>query len=627
MGNEYDDDKVTIHSLATSSPTTSSTPTSAPAEAASEVQAGAPLDPLGAANAALRESWEAENRASGLRLVAAHTVMAQCVIDPVCADAADEPRPGYGVVDPELMAATHLVRMLSISSTRARLMISFAADLHFRYPALLESMLAGLMEQKVARALALQMSNVDESVLDEVQKRVVEDYLDRLAAGERPNINDAKAHADRIIIDMDRDAVRLRKDDAARARGVRINKGQDGMTTVNATLRSDEAAVLAEALDEQVELDREAENAARDTARAEAESSGEPEPDSTDDEGYTEAQRRADALMSKVCGGLGPAHGGEPEPGPGGDTDGSPSGGSGGNGGGAGGNTTGGGLSLRPRITVITNPTGGNVPDGSHLSEAGVEFPRSGEAAIESLLAMLKLADNTVIESVDPTIGAADSDEESLRYRPGAALARRIRLRDGTCRHPGCAVPAEACDLDHVVPFNHDDPAAGGLTVEWNLAAQCRSHHRFKTFAGWDYRMEPDGTLVLTSPDGETMYTRPTGPLARYRLARERAEAGAWDGYRDYDPAPHDTSGKGLPGELRADAVTERHRRVARAARRARRQSHGAATWAQPFTTCVAHHGTAESTTHGTTEYQRQYDELNAKRRPHSAQQGDEPPV
>ena len=38
-------------------------------------------------------------------------------------------------------------------------------------------------------------------------------------------------------------------------------------------------------------------------------------------------------------------------------------------------------------------------------------------------------------------------------------------------------------------PFNHRDPAAGGLTVPWELACYCREHHRLKTFhdgpGGW----------------------------------------------------------------------------------------------------------------------------------------------
>ena len=38
-------------------------------------------------------------------------------------------------------------------------------------------------------------------------------------------------------------------------------------------------------------------------------------------------------------------------------------------------------------------------------------------------------------------------------YRPSAALAEFVRLWDFTCRFPGCDEPAEACDIDHTVPF------------------------------------------------------------------------------------------------------------------------------------------------------------------------------
>jgi hypothetical protein len=38
----------------------------------------------------------------------------------------------------------------------------------------------------------------------------------------------------------------------------------------------------------------------------------------------------------------------------------------------------------------------------------------------------------------------------------------------------------------------------------------CRHHHRLKTFAkGWLFRMEPDGTLHVTTPSGITRTTEP----------------------------------------------------------------------------------------------------------------------
>lgn len=107
------------------------------------------------------------------------------------------------------------------------------------------------------------------------------------------------------------------------------------------------------------------------------------------------------------------------------------------------------------------------------------------------------------------------SDREALRYRPSAALDRYIRCRDLTCRFPGCTVPAERCDVDHTVPFNQADPAAGGLTVPWNLACYCREHHRHKTFDGgpdgWRDELLADGTIVWTAPNGLVYRTTPGG--------------------------------------------------------------------------------------------------------------------
>ncbi|MGY1753693.1 DUF222 domain-containing protein [Blastococcus sp. SYSU D01042] len=92
-------------------------------------------------------------------------------------------------------------------------------------------------------------------------------------------------------------------------------------------------------------------------------------------------------------------------------------------------------------------------------------------------------------------------------YTHTAAQERFLRLRDRTCRHPGCAQPAGRTDLDHVVPYD-----CGGRTGCSNLCCLCRPHHRLKTFArGWRFEMQPDGTLTVTTPTGITRTTRPPG--------------------------------------------------------------------------------------------------------------------
>ncbi|WP_197376873.1 HNH endonuclease signature motif containing protein [Mycolicibacterium baixiangningiae] len=135
-----------------------------------------------------------------------------------------------------------------------------------------------------------------------------------------------------------------------------------------------------------------------------------------------------------------------------------------------------------------------------------------------------------------PTVTA----EEMRRYQPTAAVERFVRMRDLTCRFPGCDRPAERCDLDHTIPFNHVDPSKGGFTTPNNLKCLCRHHHRLKTFDnGWHDVQLPDGTIVWTSPTGRMYCTAPGGielfprmgppacvePKARRRnLSRERSK-------------------------------------------------------------------------------------------------------
>jgi Domain of unknown function (DUF222) len=100
----------------------------------------------------------------------------------------------------------------------------------------------------------------------------------------------------------------------------------------------------------------------------------------------------------------------------------------------------------------------------------------------------------------------------ALRYQPSAALERAVRCRDLTCRFPGCSRAATVCDIDHTMPFNHQDPAAGGLTVLENLKCLCRQHHRLKTFdGGWRDTQLADGTVEWTSPTGRIYRTFPAG--------------------------------------------------------------------------------------------------------------------
>ncbi|MEB8326940.1 HNH endonuclease [Dietzia kunjamensis] len=457
-----------------------------------------------------------ENRAAARRFVACYELFVECERREESGAGSGECRPGHAVLDPIDVAAGYVVSAMAISARRAERMISFAFDLHTRYPAILTEMAAGRLDQRAAEVLASQMATVHVDVLEAVQRQVVEEYLAAIEGGIRLGEKAIRGNVDAIIARYDSDGIRLRRQEAARTRGVRLHKGVDGMSSVSAILATEEAAVLAEALDQRV----------TDHKYADAQAAANTDADNTNPgaggattgagagevEDYSIAERRADALMSLVCGDAAPA-GTPARPGRSG--------------------APGAGVALRPKVTVIA--TGNPARDAGG---ARVEFTRSGQAALQALLDMLATSDGATFERIDPRIGAADDARAALKYRPGAQLARRIRLRDGTCRHPGCAIPAEACDLDHVVPFDHTDPERGGHTIEANLAAMCRRHHRFKTFSDWIYELQPDGTLIVRTPEGSTMLTRPSGPLAEYRHEQARAETDAWQRQQRRSPDP-----------------------------------------------------------------------------------------
>jgi hypothetical protein len=94
------------------------------------------------------------------------------------------------------------------------------------------------------------------------------------------------------------------------------------------------------------------------------------------------------------------------------------------------------------------------------------------------------------------------------QYKVPADLRRWLRLRDGTCRFPGCTRPAARSDIDHTTAWEN-----GGPTDYDNLAHLCGPHHRLKHQTLWSVVQEPGGVLVWTSPAGATHRTYPETTL------------------------------------------------------------------------------------------------------------------
>jgi hypothetical protein len=97
----------------------------------------------------------------------------------------------------------------------------------------------------------------------------------------------------------------------------------------------------------------------------------------------------------------------------------------------------------------------------------------------------------------DPLTGIL-TDVGRTTYAFPKAMRDAIRLRDVTCRFPGCALPAEFTDTDHIIPYT-----TSRRTRPDDAACECRSHHRIKTFECW--------TLSTTGHYGDTMTWR--GPF------------------------------------------------------------------------------------------------------------------
>nr|WP_246481529.1 HNH endonuclease signature motif containing protein [Amycolatopsis umgeniensis] len=130
----------------------------------------------------------------------------------------------------------------------------------------------------------------------------------------------------------------------------------------------------------------------------------------------------------------------------------------------------------------------------------------AGHGHIPSSLAReIAAGSDTVLRRIitDPLSGQV-LDLGRDRYRPTAGQSEFVRVRDRECRRPGCHRPAQACDIDHSVPWQF-----GGHTDTDDLIDLCRRDHRLKDEPGWIYRLTSDGALTITTPTGQTYDSTP----------------------------------------------------------------------------------------------------------------------
>jgi len=201
-------------------------------------------------------------------------------------------------------------------------------------------------------------------------------------------------------------------------------------------------------------------------------------------------------------------------------------------------------------IVEAANPAGIDVDATAEkitetLTETGVQCPVDAEwlkrqARITiTVPALTLLNDSADAESVPGMVNGHPIAPEAARQLTGTGHSTLYRIltdpADGTvldhaaetytipekmrialvekwqyCTLPGCDRSAAKAELDHIEPFNHEDPGRGGPTTMGNLHPLCREHHQMKTDNRLKVTRSPDtGMLTWTLPGRHQLTARP----------------------------------------------------------------------------------------------------------------------
>jgi hypothetical protein len=400
----------------------------------------------------IEASQQQESALMAHRLAAIAALLWQRIAE---AEEAD-PDPGYAMITGFARATAEVSAAMNMSPMGANHLVAQAEALDTRLPRVAALLAEGKTDWRTVQLIIARTELVDDELIAHLDASLAE-RIGRWQCWSRRRIINA---VDAGVRAIDPDAAKERRVRADDDRHVSVTPLPDGMAQVRGSLNATAGAAFDKRLTEM------ATSVCANDSR-------------------TIAQRRADALVAVMqgralacdCGRADcPSRSTDTEPGPG----------------------------ARTVINVIASEetVTGESDQPGYLEGYGVLDAEQVRQLAET--AALRLVECATV-----------SPAQALRYQPSAALDRWIRCRDVTCRFPGCDRAAAICDIDHTVPFNHANPAAGGLTVPWNLACYCREHHRLKTFhggpGGWRDEQLADGTIVWTSPTGRVYRTTSGG--------------------------------------------------------------------------------------------------------------------
>ncbi|WP_052070963.1 HNH endonuclease signature motif containing protein [Rhodococcoides fascians] len=124
----------------------------------------------------------------------------------------------------------------------------------------------------------------------------------------------------------------------------------------------------------------------------------------------------------------------------------------------------------------------------------------------------------------------------AVTYRPSARVATFVRTAYRTCTFPNCDVPSARYQIDHVVPFDKDDPGRGGWTIVTNLQPVCVFHHQAKTSKAWSAVMLAGGAILWSNYLGLRAVTLPEFSIASPPRRRRRRKKSSHSELSPFEP-------------------------------------------------------------------------------------------
>ncbi|RBP61899.1 HNH endonuclease [Brevibacterium sanguinis] len=156
-----------------------------------------------------------------------------------------------------------------------------------------------------------------------------------------------------------------------------------------------------------------------------------------------------------------------------------------------------------PCLTLLDGDPDRDVPPDADVCDLAGMLPDGSPLPVEMARRLAGNSRTWTRILTDPATGTP-LDAKATTYAIPESVRRTLKAQWMTCTVPGCTRRAETSEIDHIQPFDHDSPAAGGHTRFGNLHSLCKLHHQAKTDRRFSVRMTSPGRLEYMFADGIT---------------------------------------------------------------------------------------------------------------------------